>query len=88
MAVLRTILMILGAWCAAGVLTAGLYAALRRLHVRRQRAAAAVRPGGPVAAARGARPGRAGRLHRPLRPLRLRRPHRFLRPAHPSGRSG
>ncbi|MCP3757907.1 hypothetical protein [Streptomyces sp. TBY4] len=84
MAVLSTILMILGAWCAAGVLTAGLYAALRRLHVRRQRAAA-VRPGGPVAAARGARPGRAGRLHRPLR---LRRPHRFLGPAHPSGRSG
>ncbi|MER6200257.1 hypothetical protein ABT234_23150 [Streptomyces sp. NPDC001586] len=38
MAVLTTIAVIFGAWCAAGVATAALYAVLRARHVRRQRA--------------------------------------------------
>ncbi|WP_327411973.1 hypothetical protein [Streptomyces sp. NBC_01233] len=41
MAVLTTIAVILGAWCAAAVATAALYAVLRARHVRRQRARAA-----------------------------------------------
>ncbi|MCY0930134.1 hypothetical protein OTB20_28875 [Streptomyces sp. H27-H1] len=60
MAVLSTIVVVLGAWCAASVATAALYFALRRLHVRRQWAAAAV-PGG-AGAARSRGPG-----DRPLR---------------------
>ncbi|MFI5764953.1 hypothetical protein ACIA8F_29000 [Streptomyces sp. NPDC051563] len=98
MAVLSTILVVLGAWCAASVVTAALYTVLRRLHVRQQRASAAL-PDVPRAApvaqpgARTGLPGRAGppvglhrsqRLHR----LHLHRPHRLRRPAHPSGRSG
>ncbi|MFJ7272436.1 hypothetical protein ACIQV3_38395 [Streptomyces sp. NPDC099050] len=59
MAVLSTILVILVAWCAASVITAALYTALRRRHVRLQRAAAA----GP-----GSRTGRPRRLHRQHRP--------------------
>ncbi|MCX5409555.1 hypothetical protein OHA37_37570 [Streptomyces sp. NBC_00335] len=54
MAVLSTILLILGAWCAASLATVAAYAAIRRLHVRRQRAASA-----PVGA--GAARGRAQR---------------------------
>lgn len=90
MAVLSTILVILGAWCAASVATAALYTALRRLHIRRQRAAAVVP--GAVPAVRGAvpdapmgRPGRPGSLHRHRRHYRLHRRHRA---AHPSARSG
>ncbi|WP_407841108.1 hypothetical protein ACE1OC_39560 [Streptomyces sp. DSM 116496] len=93
MAVLSTILVILGAWCAASVATVALYAALRRLHVRRQRAAAAVPDA--VRTVRGSVPGaRTGRPGRPVRPGRAHRHHRLPRlhrhhgPAHPSGRSG
>ncbi|MFD5145316.1 hypothetical protein [Streptomyces sp. NPDC058401] len=94
MAVLSTILAVLGAWCAASVVTAALYTALRRLHVRQQRAAAAV-PDVPRAApvaepgARTVRTGRPVRLHRSQRLHRLHlRSHRVHRTAHPSGRSG
>ncbi|MEU9084005.1 hypothetical protein [Streptomyces sp. NPDC048357] len=45
MAVLTTIAVILGAWCAAGVATAALYAVLRARHVRRQRALASTPDG-------------------------------------------
>ncbi|MFD9369454.1 hypothetical protein ACFWA6_17405 [Streptomyces sp. NPDC060020] len=45
MAVLTTIAVILGAWCAAGVATAALYAVLRARHVRRQRALASAPEG-------------------------------------------
>ncbi|MEV7520481.1 hypothetical protein [Streptomyces sp. NPDC091371] len=41
MSVLPTIAVVLAVWCAAGLVTAALYAALRGRHVRRQRAAAA-----------------------------------------------
>ncbi|MFJ6754577.1 MULTISPECIES: hypothetical protein [unclassified Streptomyces] len=41
MAVLTTIAVILGAWCAAALATAALYVVLRARHVRRQRARAA-----------------------------------------------
>ncbi|MFB6521517.1 hypothetical protein [Streptomyces sp. NPDC056401] len=90
MAVLSTILVILGAWCAVSVATAALYTALRRLHVRRQRAAAAVPDAvrtvrGSVPYARTGRPVRSGRAHRHHRLPRL---HRHHHPAHPSGRSG
>ncbi|MEU9374211.1 hypothetical protein AB0D94_10615 [Streptomyces sp. NPDC048255] len=57
MAVLTTIALILGAWCAASVVTAALYAALRSHQVRRQRA---------VASALGATVGRCA----PERPAR------------------
>lgn len=78
MAVLSTILVILGAWCAASVVTAALYSALRRLHVRRQRATgagpasvgdsvyAAARCAGP--GVRTGRPGRSGQPGHPERP--------------------
>ncbi|MFD7096890.1 hypothetical protein [Streptomyces xanthophaeus] len=42
MAVLSTIAVVLGAWCAASVLTAALYVGLRTGMVRRQRALASV----------------------------------------------
>lgn len=81
MAVLSTILVILGAWCAASAATAALYAALRRSHVRRQRAAAAVPDA--VGTARDVAPGaRTGR------PCRSTGPGRTVRPARPSGRTG
>ncbi|MEU7605331.1 hypothetical protein [Streptomyces sp. NPDC041003] len=48
MAVLTTIAVILGAWCAAAVATAALYAVLRARHVRRQRARAAAETDGTV----------------------------------------
>ncbi|MEU9143965.1 hypothetical protein [Streptomyces sp. NPDC048349] len=38
MAVVPTIAVVLGAWCAASVITAGLYTALRTWWLRRQRA--------------------------------------------------
>ncbi|MGW6706532.1 hypothetical protein ACWGDE_16785 [Streptomyces sp. NPDC054956] len=38
MALLTMIAVILGVWLAAGIATAALYAVLRSLHVRRQRA--------------------------------------------------
>ncbi|MCX4775673.1 hypothetical protein [Streptomyces sp. NBC_01264] len=79
MAVLSTILVILVAWCAASVITAALYVALRHHHVRLQRAALAVP---------GARTGRPGHLHRPRRPHRHHLHLRRHRPGHPSGRSG
>ncbi|WP_327250617.1 hypothetical protein [Streptomyces sp. NBC_01244] len=77
MAVLSTILVILGAWCAASVVTAALYAALRRLHVRRQRVTAALPDA--ARAARCAGPG-----------VRTGRPGLPGQSAHsgPSGRSG
>ncbi|MFZ3492558.1 hypothetical protein ACODT5_04840 [Streptomyces sp. 5.8] len=72
MAVLSTILVILGAWCAASVVTAALYSTLRRLHVRRQRATGAGPASGRdsvYAAARCAGPGvRTGRPGRPGQP--------------------
>ncbi|MFE9629552.1 hypothetical protein [Streptomyces sp. NPDC006463] len=42
MAVLTTIVVVLGAWCAVSVITAALYSAVRACHVRRQRAMASV----------------------------------------------
>ncbi|MFJ8011499.1 hypothetical protein [Streptomyces sp. NPDC096339] len=45
MAVLTTISVVLGAWCAAGIMTAALYAAVRGRRVRRQRAMAAALEG-------------------------------------------
>ncbi|MEV7443294.1 hypothetical protein AB0O22_19515 [Streptomyces sp. NPDC091204] len=45
MAVLTTIAVILGAWCAAGVATAALYAVLRARHVRRRQARASATEG-------------------------------------------
>ncbi|WP_404962240.1 hypothetical protein [Streptomyces sp. 147326] len=59
MAVLTTIAVILGAWCAAGVATAALYAALRARHVRRQRARAAKTDGTVDRCAPTAGPGRS-----------------------------
>ncbi|WP_327308844.1 hypothetical protein OG730_39610 [Streptomyces sp. NBC_01298] len=61
MAVLSTILLVLGAWCAASLATVAAYAAVRGLHVRRQRAAASAPVG--AGAARG-----DGRRRRTLRP--------------------
>ncbi|MFB6613870.1 hypothetical protein ACFCV9_06600 [Streptomyces sp. NPDC056367] len=48
MAVLTTISVVLGAWCAAGIMTAALYAAVRGRRIRRQRAMASALEG-PVA---------------------------------------
>ncbi|MGW0748781.1 hypothetical protein [Streptomyces sp. NPDC002587] len=45
MAVLTTIVVVLGAWCAVSVVTAALYAAVRGRHVRRQRTVATVLDG-------------------------------------------
>lgn len=78
MAVLSTIVVIAGAWCAASVATVALYAALRRRHVRRQRAALSV----PVPVRAGADAGRVrgpgGRPAAPSgRPARMGRGRRF-----------
>ncbi|WP_411102942.1 hypothetical protein [Streptomyces sp. cmx-4-9] len=48
MAVLTTLAVVLGAWCAASIMTAALYTALRSHQVRRQRATACAVPGGAV----------------------------------------
>ncbi|MCX5610275.1 MULTISPECIES: hypothetical protein [unclassified Streptomyces] len=44
MSALSTIAVALGAWCAASVITAALYTALRSRQIRRQRAAASASP--------------------------------------------
>lgn len=99
MAVLSTILVILGAWCAASVVTAALYAALRRLHVRRRRVTAALPDavGTARCAGPGVRTGRAGLPGQPAhsgpsgssgRSGRSGHADRPRRPAHPSGRAG
>ncbi|MFD6891661.1 hypothetical protein [Streptomyces sp. NPDC059957] len=96
MAVLSTILVILGAWCAASVVTAALYSALRRLHVRRRRATGALpasaydpaytaaRCAGP--GGRTGRPGRSGQPGQPGQPERSGQPGHFEHPERP-GRS-
>lgn len=72
MAVLTTIGVVLGVWCAASVATAALYVLLRGLHVHRLRAEAA-RPGRVAQqgrAAPGCAPGRrAARLRPSVRPF-------------------
>ncbi|WP_030719728.1 hypothetical protein [Streptomyces sp. NRRL F-2580] len=60
MAVLTTIAVILGAWCAVGVATAALYAVLRARHVRRQRALASAPEGTVCRCARTAGSGERG----------------------------
>ncbi|WP_328929596.1 hypothetical protein OG429_36840 [Streptomyces sp. NBC_00190] len=45
MAVLTTIVVVLGAWCATSVITAALYTAVRTRHIRRQRATGSVLDG-------------------------------------------
>ncbi|MFE2325182.1 hypothetical protein ACFXD5_14895 [Streptomyces sp. NPDC059385] len=52
MAVLTTISVVVGAWCAAGIVTAVLYAVVRGRRVRRQRAMAAALEGPAGSAAR------------------------------------
>ncbi|MFZ3474699.1 hypothetical protein ACODT3_02575 [Streptomyces sp. 4.24] len=58
MALLTTLAVILVVWCAAGLATATLYAAVRTRHVRRQRARVPLRP------RHGALPGRSDVLPR------------------------
>ncbi|MFJ6795022.1 hypothetical protein [Streptomyces sp. NPDC091268] len=47
MAALSTIVVVLCAWCAASVLTAALYSALRSRQIRRHRMAVTAAPGTP-----------------------------------------
>lgn len=74
MALLTTIALILGLWCAAALVTVALYAALRTLYVRRQRARVPLRPRSPGAArASGEHAGRTSRQRRRVRHRSVRR---------------